>query len=176
MDLILQSLIFGIAVVFILVGLVGVVIPLLPGTLLVWLTVALYTVAERLNGFATIDPVTFVVITLIALVTGLSDLWLPLIGAKVSGSSFRSLMFGVIGAIIGTFVLPIPLLGSIIGYAVGILAGEYQRYGDWNRALRAGLGGVAGWGIATVIQLGGSLLILIIFVWQVLAYQGLPLF
>ena len=87
MDLILQSIIFAIAVVFILVGLVGVVIPLLPGVLLIWLTVAIYTAVERLNGFAAIDPVTFVVITLIALVTGLSDIWLPLLGARVTGSS-----------------------------------------------------------------------------------------
>lgn len=81
MDLFLQSLFFGIAVVFLLVGLAGVIIPLLPGSLLIWLTVAVYAVAERLNGFAAIDPLTFVVITLIALVTGLSDLWLPLLGA-----------------------------------------------------------------------------------------------
>ena len=176
MDLILQSILFAIAVVFILVGLVGVVIPLLPGVLLIWLTVAIYTAVERLNGFAAIDPVTFIVITLIALVTGLSDIWLPLLGARVTGSSFRSMVYGVVGAIIGTFVLPIPLFGSIVGYAVGILVGEYRRYGDWDRALRAGLGGVAGWGIATAIQLGGGLIILIIFVWQVLAYQGMPAF
>ncbi|HZD11379.1 MAG TPA: DUF456 domain-containing protein [Candidatus Binatia bacterium] len=172
MDLILQSVIFGLAVVFLLVGLIGVVIPLLPGSLLLWLTVAVYAAVERLNGFAAIDVATFAVITLIALVTGLSDLWLPLLGARVTGSSTRSLLFGVVGAIIGTFVLP--LLGSVIGYVVGILVGEYRRYGDWNKALRAGLGGVAGWGIATAIQLGGGLLILIIFVWQVLAYQTLP--
>ena len=172
MDLILQSIFFGVAVVFLLVGLAGVVVPLLPGTLLLWLTVAVYAVAERLNGFAAIDPVTFAVITLIALVTGLSDLWLPLLGAKVTGSSPRSLVYGVAGGILGTFV--IPLLGSIIGYVVGILVGEYRRYGDWNKALRAGWGGLAGWGIATIIQLGGGLIILILFVWQVLAYQALP--
>lgn len=172
MDLFLQSLFFGIAVVFLLVGLAGVIIPLMPGSLLIWLTVAVYAVAERLNGFAAIDPLTFVVITLIALVTGLSDLWLPLLGAKATGSSPRSLIFGVVGGIIGTFILP--LLGSIIGYVLGILISEYQRYGDWDKALRAGWGGLAGWGIATAIQLGGGLLIAIIFVWQVLAYRSLP--
>src|SRR5690606_33480716 len=42
LDLVLQSLIFGVAVVFLLVGLAGVLVPLLPGTLLLWLTVAVY--------------------------------------------------------------------------------------------------------------------------------------
>lgn len=170
MSLFLQSISFGIAVLFILLGLAGVIIPLLPGSLLIWLTVALYALAERANGLTAIDPVTFVVVTLIALITGLSDFWLPLLGAKVSGSSKRALLFGVIGSIIGTFVLP--LLGSIAGYAIGILLGEYQKYGDWEKALRAGAGGLAGWGIATLLQLGGGLLILIIFVWQVIAFQS----
>ncbi len=172
MDLVLQSLIFGLAIVFLLIGLAGVIIPLLPGSLLIWLTVVVYAVAERLNGFAAIDGFTFALITLIAVVTGTSDLWLPLLGARATGSAPRSLIFGVLGGIIGTFI--VPLLGSIIGYVAGILISEYQRYGDWNKALRAGWGGLAGWGIATAIQLGGGILILIIFVWQVLAYRPLP--
>jgi uncharacterized protein YqgC (DUF456 family) len=95
-----------------------------------------------------------------------------LVGAKVSGSSRRALVFGALGALAGTFLLPIPLLGTIIGYAGGILLGEYHKHRDWDRAFRAGVGGVAGWGIATVLQLGGGLLILLIFVWQVLTYAG----
>jgi hypothetical protein len=167
-----QSLSFGLAVFFMLVGLVGVIIPMIPGTLLVWLTVIVYAILERASGLAAMDPVTLIVISLIAIVTGLADLWLPLVGAKVSGSSRRALVFGALGALAGTFLLPIPLLGTIIGYAGGILLGEYHKHRDWDRAFRAGVGGVAGWGIATVLQLGGGLLILLIFVWQVLTYAG----
>lgn len=168
MSLFLQSVAFGVAVFFMLLGLVGVLIPLLPGSLLIWLTVVLYALVERLNGYAAIDPLTLVAITLISLVTGLADLWLPLLGGKVSGSSTRALLFGVAGAIIGTFLLP--LLGSIIGYAVGILLGEYQKHRNWDRALRAGAGGLAGWGIGTATQMGGGLLVIIIFIWQVLTF------
>lgn len=172
MTILSQSLSFGLAVFFMLVGLVGVVIPMLPGTLLIWLTVLLYAILERANGFAAIDPLTFIVISLIAIVTGLADLWLPLVGARASGSSRRALVFGALGALAGTFLIPIPLLGTIIGYAAGILLGEYHKRRDWNRALRAGAGGVAGWGIATVLQFGGGVLILLLFVWQVLVYIG----
>ena len=166
----LQSLVFGFAVLFLLVGLVGVVVPLIPGSLLIWITVTLYTLYERyISGTAAIDPLSFIVISLIALVTGLADFWLPWLGARVTGSSRRALLFGVVGAIVGTVFFP--LVGSILGYAAGILLGEYQKYGEWERALRAGLGGLAGWGVATALQLGGAFLIIIIFVWQVLAYQ-----
>lgn len=168
MSLLLQSFSFGLAVFFIFVGIAGVLIPIVPGTLLVWLTVVVYAIVERMNGFAAVDWVTFTAVTLIALVTGLAEFWLPLIGAKVHGSSRRAILFGVVGGIIGTFAFP--LLGTIIGYAFGVLLGEYHKLRDWDRALRASLNAVASWGVATAIQLGGAILILFIFIWQVLVY------
>ena len=86
---------------------------------------------------------------------------MPLLGAKTVGASLRAMVYGTIGAIIGTFIAP--LLGTLIGYAGGILLGEYQVRGDWQEALKASLGGLAGWGLATAVQLGGGILILIIF-------------
>lgn len=169
MAVLIQSITFGVAVLFILVGVVGTIIPLLPGTLLIWLTILFYTIAERASGFAAIDPLTFIVLTIIALVTGLADVWLPLVGAQKRGASRRSMMLGIVGSLIGTILLP--LLGTIIGYVVGVLLGEYHKFRDWDRAVRAGLGGLAGWGIGTAIQLGGGLLMFLIFVWQVLAFQ-----
>ena len=173
MDLstLLEAIVFGLAVVFILIGIVGVVVPILPGVLLVWLTVLAYAIVE---GFNSIDWVTFIIITFIALVTGTADIWMALFGAKSGGASLLSMIYGVIGALIGFFVLgaiaPIVggLFGGILGYSIGVLLGQYQKQRDWNLALKASLGGLAGWGIATFIQLGGSLLILVLFVWQAL--------
>jgi uncharacterized protein YqgC (DUF456 family) len=167
----LQIIAFGLAVFFILVGLVGVVLPLLPGTLLIWLTVFFYFLVERALGFAAIDPISFAAITILALGAGTSDIWLPLLGARRSGSSKRAMVAGLVGGLIGTFVLPIPLVGTIVGYAAGILLGEYQKHGDWDKALRASAGGIAGWGIATVLQLVAGFVILILFVWQVVAFH-----
>ena len=67
----------------------------------------------------------------------------------------------------------------ILGYTLAVIAiavlvtmmvllGQYQKQRDWNLAIKASLGGLAGWGIATVLQLGGSLLILALFIWQAL--------
>lgn len=171
MNLLLQTINFALAVLFILVGMVGVVLPILPGTFLIWLTVFFFYVIERALGFAAIDPISFGAITAIAIVAGTSDFWLPLLGARRSGSSRRAMVTGMIGAVIGTFALPIPLVGTIVGYAIGVLLGEYQKHGEWDRAVRASAGGLAGWGVATLLQLGSGLLILIIFVWQVVAYH-----
>lgn len=172
MSLLFQSLTFGAAVFLMIVGLVGILIPIVPGMILIWLTVLFYAVVERSNGFAAIDPLSFIVLTLIAVVGGLADLWLPLLGARVTGSSRRSVLFGFLGGIIGTFFFP--LLGTIAGYAAGVLLGEYHKRRDWDQALRAGFKGLAGWGIATAVQLGGGLIILLIFIWQVLEHRAVP--
>ncbi|MDT8306428.1 MAG: DUF456 domain-containing protein [Anaerolineae bacterium] len=171
MNLLLQTISFALAIVFILVGMVGIVLPILPGTLLIWLTVLFFYIAERALGYAAIDPFSLGAITAIALVAGTSELWLPLLGARRSGSSRRAMVAGLIGAVVGTFLLPIPLVGTIVGYALGVLMGEYQKHGQWDRAVRASAGGLAGWGVATALQLGAGLLILILFVWQVVAFH-----
>ena len=98
--------------------------------------------------------------------TGTSDLWLTLFGAKKGGASVKSMLIGTMGAIAGSFVFP--LVGTIAGYIAGLLLGEYWQHGDWELAKKAGLGGLAGWGIATIIQFIGGIFIFVIFLWQVL--------
>lgn len=164
----IQALAFGLAVVFMLLGIIGTIIPILPGTILVWVTVLVYALAERGAGYAAIDPATFIIITLVALVTGFADIWLPLLGARVHRTSKRAIALGLVGGVIGTFITP--LIGTVIGYALGILAGEYHKVRDLRLATRASLTGLAHWGIGTAIQLGGAILILFIFVWQVLSF------
>jgi uncharacterized protein YqgC (DUF456 family) len=160
---ILGALGFGIAVAFIFVGIIGIIVPILPGTLLIWLTVLIY--AWR-TGFEVIGWPSLVFITIIAFIAGTAQFWLPLLGAQKQGAAKRAMFLGVVGAIIGTFV--VPLVGTVIGYAVGIFLGEYMKIRDWNLALRASLGGIAGWGISTIIELVVAFLILLIFVVQVL--------
>lgn len=172
MALLLQSLSFGLAVAFMIIGVLGSLIPVIPGTLIVWGTIILYALAERANGYESLDPFTLIVVSLIAIVAGLSDIWLPLLGAKSSGRSKRSVIFGFVGGIVGTFLIPIPIVGMLIGYVIGLFLGEYHKVRDGGEAIRAGMAGLATWGAATLVQTGGSLLMFVIFIWQVLAYQA----
>jgi uncharacterized protein YqgC (DUF456 family) len=156
-----------------LLGLVGIIVPVLPGTIIIWLSVLAYAIVE---GFEAIDWVTFSVLSIIALLTGTADIWMALLGAKTGGASGRSILYGIVGAIAGFFLLGalLPVIGSlfggVIGYALGVLAGQYHKHQDWNLAIKASVGGLAGWGIATIMQLAGGVLILMIFVWQVLSF------
>lgn len=157
-----EPIALGLSLIFALIGLAGTIIPLLPGVLLIWLAVLGY---GALTGFATLSGGSLLLISLIALVTGTSDYWMSYFGAKKGGASKEGLLYGVGGAIIGTIVLP--LLGTIIGYAAGLLYGEYRKRGDWEAAKRAAFGGLAGWGIATAVQFIGGVLMLAIFIAQI---------
>ncbi len=154
---------FGIAILFMIIGLIGVIIPVLPGTILIWLVVVVYAL------FAGVDSMgwsAFIILNLMGLFTGTAVLWLPFLGAKTTGASKRSMMLGAVGLIIGTIIMP--LIGTVVGYGLGILLGEYHKQQDWNKAIHAALGGVAGWGIATIMQFGGGVVMIIIFAYTVL--------
>ena len=159
-----NSIAFGATAVLIVIGIIGTIVPLLPGVFLIWFSVLLYSV---ITGFSDVTVASFVVITLITLVTGTSEYWMSLLGAKTGGASKRSLLYGIAGAIVGTFLLPV--LGTVLGYAGGLLFAEYQKHGDWDTAVRASVGGLAGWGIATAVQFIGGLIMAAIFFWQTLA-------
>lgn len=171
--ILLDAIAFGVAVAFMLIGLIGILVPILPGILLIWLTILAYAIVD---GFQAIDWITFTLLTIFAIITGTADLWLSLLGAKTGGAAKRAMFLGAIGGVLGFFllgaVLPVVgnLFGGIIGYAIGVLLGQYQKFQDWNVALKASIGGVVGWGIATVVQLAGGVLMTVIFIWQVLSY------
>ncbi len=162
--LLLDSLTFGLAIAFIVIGLIGTVVPVLPGTLLVWITIVVYA---AVTGMTSVGWGTLVFVTLIALVTGTADFWLPLLGARKTGAGGWSIVLGAVGGIIGTFILP--LIGTIIGYGLGIVLGEVLRHRDLRLGLKAGLGGMAGWGVATAVQFAGAALMGIVFLWQALS-------
>ncbi|MCA9969949.1 MAG: DUF456 domain-containing protein [Anaerolineales bacterium] len=165
MSLLFEAITFGVVVAFMFVGVIGILIPVIPGTLLIWMGSLVYAWHV---GFTTFGIGILLILTLIALVTGTVDLWLPLLGARGGGASGRALLFGTLGALVGTFAIPIPIVGTVAGYVLGLILGEYQKHGNWELARKAGLSGLAGWGLATAVQFGGGILMLFIFVLRIL--------
>lgn len=153
----------GFVIFLLLLSLIGTLIPIIPGVLLMWVIVFIYALVD---GFTAVSITSIIIISFIALVTGTSDIWLTLFGARKGGASVRSMLIGTMGAVVGSFVFPI--VGTIAGYVAGLLLGEYWQHGDWEIAKKAGFGGLAGWGIATVIQFIGGVFIFVIFLWQVI--------
>jgi uncharacterized protein len=159
---------FWIALIVMLVGLAGTILPALPGIGLIWIAALVYAIVER---FATIDPLTFAVLTLLAAVGISSDLILSQAGSRLAGASWQAIAAGfALGAV--AFVLALifggigALPAAIIGTLAGILLVEYRRRRNWREALKAGGGWLAGCLASRAVQFIIAVLMIAIFVWQ----------
>ncbi|HID62510.1 MAG TPA: DUF456 domain-containing protein [Anaerolineae bacterium] len=153
-------LIFVLILMFI--GLLGVVLPLVPGIVLVYLAALLYAFIE---GFARIGPITLAVLTVLAVVGVTADLWVSSLGAKVGGASVWALLGGLVLGLVGLIFFSLP--GAIVGSIVGVVAVEMWRARDWRKVIRSGGGWLIGWLLSTVVQLSIALIMIAIFLWQV---------
>ncbi len=159
---------FGItlAIVFMVIGLIGTIVPILPGAVITGAAAFAYAWGTDFEIVSLPLALFFVVIAAIGTT---ADVWMPLLGAKKTGAPLKTIVFGMVGSVIGFFLGSfVPLLGNlvgaVVGYIVGLIVGEYLRLEDWNQAIHAGIGGLVGWGLATVVQFVTALLILILFI------------
>ena len=149
-------------VVGMLVALIGAFMPILPGSIIAWISLLAYSLA---TGWSDFGYAWFGGMSVLLVVTGSAEWWLPLLGAKATGASKRSLLFGIVGALLGLFLFP--PFGSIIGYALGVLIGSYVEHRDLQMAFKASLGNLAGQGVAAIVELVGILIVLGLFIWLV---------
>ncbi len=172
MSILGQTAAFTTALIVMLVGLVGIVLPVVPGLALIWLGALGFALVE---DFASVDPLTFGFLTLLALIGVTADIWMTQLGAKLGGASFKSQLIGLAGGVVGALAFLVfggisAGLGAALGSVVGVLAAEYLRLRDWHKALKSGAGWLVGWLASTAFQLAIGGVIIVVFVWQ--AFRG----
>ena len=146
------------AVVLIVVGVVGTVLPALPGAILVFAGVAL---AAWIDDFARISGWTVGVLGALTVIAWATDYVAAAAGAKKAGASRHAIVGAAIGTVAGVFT---GLIGLIFMPLVGAAIGEYLAQKD---ALRAGKVGLATWlGMlaGTVLKVAIAFLMVGIFV------------
>jgi hypothetical protein len=130
-----QSALIVVGTILMVVALLLSFVPILPGPVLVWGVGLLISVLDQ---FQRLTPVAAAIMTLIMLVGVLSDFWLPLLGMKTDGMSCLASLGSLIGGLLGTFFIPLPLLGTLIGCVAGALLVELVRWRQVRPAWRAG--------------------------------------
>lgn len=127
-------------------GLVGLVLPALPGMPFIAAGIALVAWGD---GFARIGPATLFVVALIGLVGWALDYVAGVLGARKAGAS----RWGVAGAVAGLAAgLPFGLPGLILGPGLGATLFEYLKDPDFRRAARAGTGVFLGFVVGTILK------------------------
>jgi uncharacterized protein YqgC (DUF456 family) len=150
-----------VTIILMILGTVIALIPVMPGSLVVWL---IAIAAAFIDGFTRITPTAMIIITLVMLISQLSDLWLPLLGVQTGGLSCAASLGSFVGGMIGTFVIPVPLLGTLIGCVVGALVVEYLQRRQLSPAMKAGEQAAKLFAIGYAIRLISSVMIVIVYV------------
>ena len=149
--------------VAIAIGVVGTVVPLLPGLLLIIAAALAYGVVD---GFGTTGTVAAALIVAVGIAGTAAGVIIPKRAAGAAGAPRSSLLVGGVGAVVGFFALPV--IGLPIGGVVGIYLSERLRTGDGDVAWRTTRATVRGFGLATLAQLAAALLMAAIWVVWVL--------
>lgn len=144
-----EGLTTGLALVLLIVGAAGVILPVLPGSLLIILTLAVWAVLLG-SGPAWTAAIIGMVLALVG--------WSA--STVLTGRMLRReriprgpVLIAIIAALIGMVLLP--PLGLFLGFAVGLCGAEYLRRGrDAQAALRASLRALRAIGLGILIEFG----------------------
>ncbi|EIP99062.1 hypothetical protein OpiT1DRAFT_03566 [Opitutaceae bacterium TAV1] len=147
-----------------LVGIAGVVIPVLPGTTLILIAMGLHQILLPASapGWWWIG-----VIALIWLVSVIGDFVSVIIGTKWFGGSKWGAAGATGGALVGMFFsLPVLLLGTVLG---AMVAEKLVAKKDLRTTMLSGAGAAVGFLVSTVVRLACALGMVAAFlfgVWQ----------
>jgi uncharacterized protein YqgC (DUF456 family) len=134
------------------VGLVGILVPLLPGTVLVFGAILVWALFER----TTVAWVTLGVVgALLAATLLVKYLW-PMRRMKSADVGTLSLFAGAVLGIIGFFVVPV--LGLVIGFVLGVYLAELAKRHDQRVAWTSTKHAVKGVALSVGVELAGGLL------------------
>ena len=130
------------------VGLVGTVLPMVPGLGLVMLAGLVYGFVD---GFGAVAVIALVVMGALGIAGSAAGVIVPRRAATAAGAARSSLWLGALLAVVGFFVVPV--VGLPLGGALGIQLGEQLRTRDPRSAWRTTRATLTGFGLAALIQL-----------------------
>ena len=145
------------AAALVLGGLVGLVLPGIPGAPLIF---AGLLVAAWADDFVYVGLWTIVILALLALLTYGVDFWATMFGAKKFGASKRAVIGAIIGCIAGVF-LGFP--GVIFGPFIGAVVGELLAQKNLQQATWAGIGATIGLVLGAALKLAMAFAMIGIF-------------
>ena len=139
---------YVLAALMIVAGLVGSILPALPGVPLVFCGMLL---AAWAGGFAHVGAFTLIALGVLTAIAIAVDFIAGVLGAKRVGASRQAVVGAALGTVVGIFF---GLVGLLLGPFVGALLGELSAGGSWNKAAGVGVGAWIGFLVGTVMKIG----------------------
>ena len=143
----LSALLWVVAMVLVVVGIAGTVLPALPGPILV---LAGLVVGAWADGFTRVGWLTLGLLAVLAGISYLVDLAAAVLGVRRFGASKRAAVGAALGTLAGLFL---GLPGLILGPFVGAVLGEVWARRGLEGAGRAGAGAWVGFLLGALTKL-----------------------
>ncbi|MCG3164951.1 MAG: hypothetical protein POELPBGB_00711 [Bacteroidia bacterium] len=153
----MEAVLIIIAILLLFAGLLGCVLPAIPGPPLSY--VALLLVQWAWKPFETTTLIVFAIITI---AVTLLDYIIPVWGAKVFGATKQGIYGSIIGMLVGTFLTPV---GMIAGLLIGAILGDVVGGRKLSDAVGSGLGTFIGTmaGMAVKLIVSGVMTFMVFF-------------
>jgi len=152
-----QYILLILAIIFIVVGIIGCLAPVLPGPPLSYAGLLLL----HWSKFADFSNALLITLAAIVVVVSILDYIVPVWGTRKFGGSKYGTRGATVGLIIGLFLGPV---GIIIGPFIGAVVGELIFKDDMKYAIRAGFGSLLGFLTGIGLKLAASFAITWFFV------------
>ncbi|ROT32781.1 DUF456 domain-containing protein [Micromonospora sp. HM5-17] len=141
--------------VIIVVGVVGVLAPIVPGIILCWLGVLIWAIFGDGSGAG--PWVVLALATLVALIGTIAKYLWPGRNLKRSGVPNLSLLSGGVLGVVGFFV--VPMIGLVLGFVLGLWLAELIRLGDPRLAWPSTRHALQAVGLALLVELAAALVV-----------------
>lgn len=143
-----QTIIYITAIVLLSAGVLLTLIPMFPALTYMFIIALAYGI---LDGFVALTGQNLLILFCLVVISFVIDHTAGALGAKYGGAHIKSMLWGILGAIVGTFVLP--PLGTFIGLAFAVLAAELYYKKTTEQAVKAATGALLGSVVGVAVNL-----------------------
>jgi uncharacterized protein YqgC (DUF456 family) len=128
-----DTLLWALSAALILLGLAGIVLPALPGTILILAGIVL---GAWIDDFTRVGWVALAAVAVLAILAWLMDYVAAMLGAKRAGASKQAIAGAAIGTVAGIFM---GIVGVLFMPLVGAAIGEYMARRNHGQAVKVGV-------------------------------------
>ena len=146
-----------------IVGTVGLIIPVFPGLVVNWIAILVYGVV---SGFGVKGWIIFVLVTILMIVGNVIDNVMMGKKARESGASWLSIVTGYVVSLVVSLIFT-PIAG-LVAAPVGVFLVEFIWRRKWREALNVAWSLMVGWGWSIAIRI--TIGVAMIGLWMVWAW------
>ena len=136
--------------IVIALGLIGVLVPVLPGLVLVWVAILVWALAVRDSAAWTV----LALATVLFAAGTIAKYVVPGRRLRRAGVPWRSTAVGAVAGLVGFFVIPV--VGLVVGFVLGVYLAEWRRLQAPGPAWRSTRHALAAAGVSMLIELGAG--------------------